>query len=208
MIDMSTPPLNRRMLLAALLLSLSQTGCHRDSSANLETDRQAKPALRTASQITAEQANLPKLYLTQKTHRQVVAEGNADVVIDPQTGELAFRTWICRNPDCPGRKPGGEPVQFICYDPLYYVKPDGSVDYKIVQDRIAEITRLGGTPWPLCPECLKVRNLANETQEEQRKYVEFCVEYVLPESERRMKELEAEYVHLITKERERRESVK
>jgi len=134
-----------------------------------------------------------------------VAAGNQSAVVDFRTGELAFRAWICRNPACPGRKGDGQPVKFVWVDPLYFAKPDGTVGSEIVADRTAEIVRRGGTATPQCPECVKMRNLASETAADQRKYMEFCVEYVLPETERRQKELEAEYVRRVQWEQAQRQ---
>jgi hypothetical protein len=93
----------------------------------------------------------------------------------------------CHNPDCPARGPAGEPHLFIYPLPGFYAEPDGSVGYD--PSRKAQPKAESGG---LCPECLKGRDPNRLAQDERQQLINWVKPYVLPETEERRKELEAE----------------
>jgi hypothetical protein len=90
----------------------------------------------------------------------------------------------------------------------YHARPDGTVNFKTVDDRDPEVKRRARPNIPACPECLKIRNPDSESEEVRQQYVGYCVEYALPESERRRHELEAEYARRMAWEEAQREGPK
>lgn len=145
--------------------------------------------------IEAERRALPALYLAEKTGRRVTAPTTKGPFVDDETGEICYPAYQCTNPKCPGRGTDGEPVLFIHRDPLLRVDENG----KIVRDQgpagvdpATYLRRLGGFLSPTCPECLKHRSLATESRKTRDQYLSWAQPYVLPETARRMKELDAE----------------
>jgi hypothetical protein len=149
---------------------------------------------RPLEEIQQEQLSLPALYLTYDDKREVIASGDqGDVIVDKDSGKLAFRAWTCTNPDCPGKKPAGQrPLLFIWHDPLYFVDESGSVNYDAVPNRAEMIVKRGGHLEPTCPECLKIRDGARETPAVEQQYRDWCQQYVLPTAASRSEELRQE----------------
>ena len=142
---------------------------------------------RTRDVVFQEIQSLPTLYMTGKTHKEVVAPGNKGSFVDEKTGEICWRVMECGNPDCPGRPADGKPLKFITPNPAMYVKPDGTIDHDQTKSKEEE-EMAGGA----CPECLKKRNLKTESNADRNKYAKWVKVHVLPESARRKEELEAE----------------
>jgi hypothetical protein len=157
------------------------------------------PRPRTLADINAERDSLPAVYLSQKSLNDVIAPGNATPpVIDKATGDLCWPAYMCTNPDCPAKDEGkkGRPFLFIHFDPFLTLKPDGTFEREELPpgaDRNREIRARGAFPDPTCPACAKNRNFARESPQEAQKYLNWVKPYVLPESARRMKELDEEY---------------
>jgi len=129
--------------------------------------KKPEPPARRGTEISAEQRSLNALFLTEKTHKEVIAPQNTKDLIDPETGETIWPALKCNNPDCPGKDKGqdGRPFLFICPNPSQPM-------------------------W--CPECLKTRNRDSETQKDLIRYTAWVQPYVLPETAQRIKQLEAE----------------
>ena len=145
---------------------------------------------RSLEEISREQMELPALYITESGER-VRAPGNQGVVIHESSGEIAWRSFACHNPDCPGRGRDGEPYLFPMPDPRFYVKEDGSLGSR-------EFDSPEDWNWDqdfelACPKCLELRNRAGESSEERLQYLEWCQLYVLPETEQRVEQLKQEY---------------
>lgn len=139
---------------------------------------------RTPEEILKERNALPALFLTQETNQRVIAPGTTVMFGDPKLGEVCWRAKECTNPHCPGRK-GEEPVLFIMVvDSGYYVSPEGH----LLHDGAKSKTALHQG----CPHCMKQRNPAEETPQQQARYTLFIRDYELPETEARRKVLDAE----------------
>jgi hypothetical protein len=125
------------------------------------------PPARKQVDISTEQRSLDALFLTEKSHRKVIVPQNTRELTDPETGEVIWPAMVCNNPNCPGKDKGadGLPFLFICTDPS---KP------------------------MYCPECLTVRDLGSETNEEMGRYIGWVTPYRLPETAARIQELDAE----------------
>lgn len=151
-------------------------------------------APRTVKQIGEARIELPALYITEISKREVIApSGTGDVLLDSESGEMAFRAWHCTNPDCAAKKPAGErPSLFIWRDPFYQVV-DGEIAWECVGDRETETIARGGTILPTCPACLTIRDQASESEQQKTQYAQWCTEYVLPKTIQRMKELDQEH---------------
>jgi len=159
------------------------------------------PRLRTPPEIQDARDRLPVLYLTAKTHKEVVRpkirSQNLQDLVDKETNELMWEALVCTNPACPGKSKAtaDRPYIFINPDPMFDVNPDGTIkppDATIVgQQYELERERRGGFSEPTCPECKKNRP-KTETAAEHARYVNFVKEYVLPETANRNKELDEE----------------
>jgi len=153
---------------------------------------------RSFRQINADRQNLPILLLTQETRKDLIVPGNTvPPIVDEETGELCWQAYHCTNPGCPGngKLEDGRPLLFIHADPLVKVGPDGNivrVEVPAGKDAGEYMVELGGTMYPTCPECLKIRDCENEMQEERLKYVNWVQPFVLPEVAQRIKELDEE----------------
>lgn len=150
---------------------------------------------RSADAIAAEQLSLPVLYLTAEGEEVTAPANLSDVVIAPRSRRLAFRAYHCVNPDCPNRDRGGNgrPFLFAWPDPLWRIGDKGDVEYEVVEDRMGEIVKRGGTAEPTCPGCRTRRNVRSESAEERQRYRDWVVYYELPESAARSRQLDAEY---------------
>ena len=107
--------------LAALFLTAVALGCFTSCG------REAAPP-RSRDEIFRERLELPSVYLTVKSHKQVSAPGGKGSFVDNETGELCWPALCCNNPDCPGRTSEG-PYLFIDPDPGIYLKADKTVGY-------------------------------------------------------------------------------
>jgi hypothetical protein len=177
---------NRRQVCTAPLLSgligcMVLAGCGKD---------------RSIQEIEKEERSLDALYLTAETGKEITAPGNKGVFVDQETGELCYPAYMCANPDCPGKKSGDRPFLFIHRDVLVRVGPGG----KVVRDEIPPgkdpvefIKSRGGFPAPTCPACWEVRKARAETPAQKQQFIDWARPYTLPETAKRMEELEQEY---------------
>ncbi len=139
---------------------------------------------KTLDELYEEERQLPAVFLTAESGKRITAPGNTGVFVDEGSGELAWRALICTNPDCPATPPTGEePFLFIAVDPALVAQPDGTVGYD--RSRVDEADNYFGN----CPECLKTRNLAGESDEDRQRYSNWATPYVLPETAQRREEL-------------------
>ena len=58
-------------------------------------------APRPLEEISKEQLTLNRLYMTEKTHRHILAPSNTKPFVDEVTGENVWPACTCHNPDCP-----------------------------------------------------------------------------------------------------------
>lgn len=128
---------------------------------------ESKPetAPRPLEDISKEQLALNRLYMTEKTHRHILAPSNTKLFVDQVTGENVWPAYTCHNPDCPKKGAGNEPYLFILFDRS---KP------------------------PICPACVRAFQLSGAAQEELTPYLRWTRPYELEEKKRRVKQLDAE----------------
>jgi hypothetical protein len=152
--------------------------------------------LRTLEEIEADKRDIPALYLTETTHKEVTAPAGLGLHIDSATGEICYQPFECTNPSCPGRSADGKPVLFVHRDVLVSAGPDGKFIYEQIPAGIAPekyIESKGGHPFATCPKCLEKRQVEGESDAERKQYQAWVRPYVSPETEKRRAELEAEY---------------
>lgn len=143
---------------------------------------------RGRDEIFRELQSLPALFLTATSKKRVTAPGHKGNFVDKDTQEICWRAMQCINPKCPSGGTDKKPVVFIVPDLAMFAKPDGTFGYDIAKAE-QSINRLAGNA---CPECLKSRNLEKESQAEKDLYARWVEPYVLPDSAKRQKKLEAE----------------
>lgn len=146
--------------------------------------------------IAEERGRLPKLYLTEKSKKEVVAPGDRGAFVDAATGELCWPALICTNPDCPApRDPSAaRPPVFICPDGVTQAGPDGTITqapFPPKADPVQVILQRGGFPGPMCPEC-RQKHAKMDFRAYLTQYGKFVEAYVLPESAARAEELDEE----------------
>ena len=124
-----------------------------------------EPAPRSMREISNEQFTLNRLYMTEKTHRRIIAPSNTKPFVDEVTGENVWPACTCHNPDCPKKVAGNDPYLFILFDRK---KP------------------------PICPACVDAFQLLDARQEELVPYLRWTRTYELEEKKRRVKQLDAE----------------
>jgi hypothetical protein len=122
-------------------------------------------APRPLEDISKEQLALNRLYMTEKTHRHILAPSNTRPFVDEVTGENVWPACTCHNPDCPKKGTDKEPYLFVLFDRS---KP------------------------PICPACVEAFQLVNVGQEELIPYLRWTRTYELEEKKRRVKQLDAE----------------
>ena len=144
---------------------------------------------RTLEEIELERRTLPTVFITQESRTHVTAPLNQGVVVHEPTGELAYPAFACGNPNCPGRE-GDQPFLFIQTDPTLSVGPN---------NELVRGPPKGAFNMPVCPACLAVRDLENETLQEQAQYMRWAEEYLPPESAAREAELDEEYQRVYEK---------
>lgn len=140
---------------------------------------------KTLDEMYEEERQLPSLFITAESGTHITAPGDTGVFVDESTGELAWRALTCTNPACP-QFSADEPFLFIAPDPAIVANPDGSLGYD--RSLVDEADNNFGN----CPECLKIRNLASESDEDRQQYSNFATPYVLPKTALRREELAAE----------------
>ncbi|MCG8587625.1 MAG: SH3 domain-containing protein [Pirellulales bacterium] len=125
------------------------------------------PKPRLLHDIVVERLNVNQLYLTEKTHKEVIAPAKLLTPVDPETGEKCFPALTCYNPDCPGKSDatGERPYLFTT-----------SAAHMKVQ----------------CPACARSHAPATRTLAERARYRAWIKPYRLPESAARLEQLEAE----------------
>ena len=176
---------------AAATIAFSLLGC------------ESKKPPRTIADIDFELENLPTIYITEKSEKQIVASSKHGLAfVDPDSGEIAWIAYTCKNPDCPakGTGQGGRPPLFIWRDPTATVQPNGTVSFQRTppngESYESYIERLGGHAEATCPACLKTwnQNLEKEEQRkaQKRKYADWVERYIPPEADQRATELRAE----------------
>jgi hypothetical protein len=160
------------------------------------------PRPMTADEIHAAMVAVPTLYLTEDGD-EVIAPGNRRrVVVDEETGKLAFMAFICEHPECPGKGTGknGRPFLFIWPDPFAYVE-NGEVKIRLVQTE-EDFRKQAEYADMACPECLKTRDLKTEPVQETMVYNGAIKPYVLPESKAELEKLEAAYQKFLERKAE------
>ena len=141
--------------------------------------------------IFQERSKVETLFIARDGRQLVVPAAYDRAIVDPQTGELVWAAWQCNNPDCPGRKPNGDPHLFPWPDHLLYAKSDGTVGMR--QPSTEEDFRKDDAYGvQACPECLKHRNLETESPLRKQQYQDWCRRHVLPSTAKRLKELDAQ----------------
>ncbi len=120
---------------------------------------------RSIKEISNEQASLNRLYMTEKTQRQIIAPTNMGLFVDQVTGENVWPAYTCHNPDCPEKDTDDDPYLFIFFDRS---KP------------------------PICPACVQAFQLSGVVQEELTPYLRWTRPYEMEEKKRRVKQLDAE----------------
>ena len=128
-------------------------------------DVPAEQKPRSIEKISNEQASLNRLYMTEKTQRQIIAPTNMGLFVDQVTGENVWPAYTCHNPDCPKKGTDDEPYLFVLFDRS---KP------------------------PICPACVEAFQLSGAAQEELTPYLRWTRPYELEEKKRRVKQLDAE----------------
>ena len=137
--------------------------------------KKEEPAPRSRREIYKQVLELPAVYLTEKTHKRVIAPtGRGLFWVDAETGETCWPALYCTNPDCPGRREG---------EPLLFIEPDAN---------------------HACPHCMAKRKLATEPPAVRQQYINWVQTYVLPETAEKLKPLDAERQKLIARERSKR----
>lgn len=136
----------------------------------------------TLQSMYDEERSLPALYIEPNTGERVTVAG--DHWAYPQDGKLFWPALTCTNPECPAAG-GKEPVLFTSNDPAVSLNADGTIN-EGGPGRKPRNKHAGQ-----CPECLKTRNLASETEADRQRYLEFVQPYVLPETAQRRAELAA-----------------
>ena len=120
------------------------------------------PPPRPRQEILREQVSLNGLFLTENTLREVIAPITSMPTFQ---GERCWPAYTCTNPDCPGKGKQGRPYLFINPKP--------------------------GTE-TVCPACMESRDVSSESEADKRRYRNYPVPYELPETVRRIKQLDAE----------------
>ena len=175
------------------------------------------PPPRTRSEIFEARREVPRLYLTGKSLKRVVAPTSRGIFVDDETGEICWPALGCYNPDCPDRGAHGEPYAFIAANALAYVAEDGSIAYrqpKPLQPDVGQFSSSDKTGemyardpsllGHVCPACIEVRDLASETDADRRRYQRWIRPHELPETTERLRELNEERRRRIVWERANR----
>lgn len=128
-------------------------------------DELPEPEPRPVEEISNEQLTLNRLYMTEKTHRRIIAPTNKGLFVDEVTGENVFPAYTCNNPQCPKRGTEDDPHLFIFVD---------------------------RSKLPICFACFDAYKLEGATQRELHPYLLWTRPYKMKETERRVKQLDSE----------------
>ena len=150
--------------------------------------RTTSPEPRSQNEIFLERESLPALFLTAQSRKRITGPGTKQFFIDKDSKEICWRAMTCVNPRCPALKSGDKPPIFINPNPSVFIKPDGTIG----QDPARAMKAAKAGPLIACPECLKTRNVKNESRDSKEKYLSWVQPHVLPETAKRIKEFEAE----------------
>ncbi len=175
------------------------------------------PPPRSRDEIFAERRDVPRLYLTARTLKRVIAPTSRGIFVDVETGEICWPALGCYNPDCPDRGADQEPYGFIAANPFAYISSDGTIAYRqptttrkdvasfSSSDKLSEaFARDPSLLGHVCPACIEVRDLANETKADRRRYQRWVRPHELPETTERLRELNEERRRRIVWERANR----
>ena len=146
------------------------------------------PPPRSSDEIFAERESLPALFLAGKLEKRITAPGDKRYFLNAESKEIYWRAMTCKNPKCPAVKDGGKPSIFINPNPAVVLHPDGTLGH--YPERAAKAAEAG--PIVACPECLKTRDVATESIETKEIYLSYVRPYILPETAKRLKELDNE----------------
>ena len=140
---------------------------------------------KTLEELYSDERQLPAVFIMAESGEQIIVPGDRGVFVDDATGELCWPALTCDNPNCPARSNGNKPYLFFAADKAVYAKPDGSIGYD--HTKVTEADNFFGN----CPECLKIRDVESETDEQRQQYSNWARPYVLPETAKRREELAA-----------------
>lgn len=172
-----------RMIWLLVLLGCSLPACNED----------VKP--RSLEEIEAERMALPALFIT-TSGKPIQAPANLGLFVDEASREIAWPAYACDNPQCPARKPDGQPHLFTWQDPRFFVTPEGKLgtrEFATLNAWREAVAQAGGFREPTCPECFKNRRPATETPQDREKFNNYVRRYDPPESIARRKELDAQW---------------
>jgi hypothetical protein len=183
--------MNKFLLLFSLILLLS-------------CGNEAEPTPRSRDDIFRDQVNSPSLFMT-KSGAQMKAPGDRRCFVDQASGKLFWMVLECKNPKCPAIVESGKPNIFIIPDPGVFVSKSGKLDFDPEKEEKAK--RKGG--FFGCKKCIPLRQkqmlqsgLGAETNADIERYESYVVPHVLPETKKRLAELEAEMVTRVNWEKE------
>ena len=129
------------------------------------------------------------LYLNAKTKKRVLTPKSQVNFVAKDTGEICWRAFECRNPNCPAKAVKPDLFLFITQDPAIYIKPDGALDfYEGKANETIQQETTGG-----CPEYLKIRNIESEPAATRERCASYVRPHILPETAKRLKESDEEY---------------
>ena len=140
------------------------------------------------------------LYLNAKTKKRVLTPKSQVNFVAKDTGEICWRAFECRNPNCPAKAVNPDLFLFITPDPAVYIKPDGTLGFDEGKANGAIQQETTGS----CPECLKIRNLESESSATRERYASYVQPHVLPETAKRLKELDEEYKRRVEWEKKKK----
>jgi hypothetical protein len=173
------------MSLSAALLLLAST-CF--VSCNSKPDES-----KSQQELLKERLEQPALFLTESGKEVIAEDTSGSATVDPNTGEIAWRTYVCNAANCTGKGEGDRPYIFIWKDPFIEKQSDGTVG-RINPPTDVDINEFvkqrGGYMYPTCPLCVKKRDLANETQDQADDFAGTVLSYELPEVVERRKEID------------------
>ncbi|MFT5128977.1 MAG: hypothetical protein ACI8W8_002597 [Rhodothermales bacterium] len=166
-----------RSLLLVVIASLA--GCGGDP-----------PAPREAEVIFQEQQTLDGLYFT-RSGKRVTAPLNNGIFLDSESGEICFPAVACHNPECPDGS-STEPHLFIIDDPSVVLTADGRVGTNMNAEIRSSEPAVEALLTGHCPACIGSRDLTRESRAEWDDYSRFVRPYMPPETQSKMRRLDAE----------------
>ncbi len=180
-----------RLLLVTLLACGGVIGCAESDPPSTE-------------ELFQQQMDLPAVYLTSVTGTRIIAPSRDNPFVDPKTGEVAWLAMSCENPDCPGRT-AEEPFLFIAPNMGVRISADGTFTSDPRQGKPFAVAPPNApfliTPFG-CPQCMTLRKVGSESAAQKQKYNAWVRPYVLPETAKKMKELDELRAKRLKMERE------